>query len=432
MGSRLPKRMAMLLSPGFVFLALLTNTSAQTGAIRQVHDPCIIKEKNTYYLFSTGRGIRIRTSTDLIQWNMRGRVFDATPEWTLTEVPGSRGYYWAPDISFFNGKFHLYYSVSTFGSRRSCIGLATNMTLNPQDKNYRWVDEGKVIESRRSDDWNAIDPNILLDETGAPWLSLGSFWSGIKITQINPRTGKPLRQSLESIAARPGNSAVEAPFIIHQNGFYYLFVSWDYCCKGVNSDYKIVVGRSKNVTGPYSDRAGKPMLKGGGTLVLASYERYRGPGHNAVLREDQKDWLVHHFYDADNRGAPTLQVRPLLWAEDGWPLAGEPYAGAELDEKTGMGHQITGVWQHSVDFRPGARITLSPDGRIGQGPASWSLAGSALSLRWPRQDAPNQVRVDRCILSGDGLWYVGRDEQGAVVRGRKVKEKSDLMNGKTR
>ena len=166
MGSRLPKRMAMLLSPGFVFLALLTNTSAQTGAIRQVHDPCIIKEKNTYYLFSTGRGIRIRTSTDLIQWNMRGRVFDATPEWTLTEVPGSRGYYWAPDISFFNGKFHLYYSVSTFGSRRSCIGLATNMTLNPQDKNYRWVDEGKVIESRRSDDWNAIDPNILLDETG--------------------------------------------------------------------------------------------------------------------------------------------------------------------------------------------------------------------------------------------------------------------------
>ena len=82
--------------------------------------------------------------------------------------------------------------------------------------------------------------------------------------------------------------------------FYYLFVSFDHCCRGVNSDYKVMVGRSRSLTGPYVDRAGKPMLEGGGTLVLAGAGtgRLRGPGHNAILRDGDKDWFVHHYYDA--------------------------------------------------------------------------------------------------------------------------------------
>jgi len=306
---------------------------AQQGAVQNVHDPCIIKAKDTYYVYSTGPGIAVRKSKDLIEWTSVGRVLDKTPDWASKAVPGHKGSLWAPDISFFNGKYHLYYSVSTFGSRRSCIGLATNKTLDPAGSEYKWIDEGVVVSSTPEDDWNAIDPNIVLDENGLPWLSFGSFWGGLKIVKIDPGTGKPKDQTVHSIAARPVEKAIEASFIVRKNGYYYLFASWDRCCRGVKSDYKIVVGRSKGVTGPYVDRAGVDMIRGGGTLVLAGYDNIKGPGHNAVLMEGEKDWLVHHYYDANRNGIATLQIRPLLWAVDGWPLAGEPISKAEPDPK---------------------------------------------------------------------------------------------------
>src|SRR5690349_3878042 len=133
------------------------------GAMSRVHDPVMTKEGDTYYLLSTGRGITLHTSKDLITWEQRGRVFLQTIPWTSETIPGSTDYYWAPDISFFSGKWHLYYSISTFGKNHSAIGLATNSTLDPGSQDYRWNDEGLVIESKSSDDWNAIDPNIALD-----------------------------------------------------------------------------------------------------------------------------------------------------------------------------------------------------------------------------------------------------------------------------
>jgi arabinan endo-1,5-alpha-L-arabinosidase len=191
---------------------------------------------------------------------------------------------WAPDISFFDREYHLYYSISTFGSQRSCIGLATNKSLDPASLDYRWTDEGKVVVSMPGrDDFNAIDPNLVLDERGQPWLSFGSFHGGIKIIRIDPRTGKPLPPDLNmvTIAARPGGGAVEAPFVVFRGGHYYLFVSFDHCCRGADSDYKIMVGRSRRVVGPYLDRAGVPMVRGGGTLVLSGHGR--SPGTEAQL-----------------------------------------------------------------------------------------------------------------------------------------------------
>ena len=189
----------------------------------------------------------------------------------MTDVPGLRGI-WAPDISYFNGKYHLYYSASTFGSNRSSIGLATNQTLDPSSDRFSWEDQGKIISSFVTDDWNAIDPNIVIDEEGEPWLSFGSFWSGIKMRKIDPANGKLSSKDtkLYSLASRrrspelPG--AIEAPVIIRSSGYYYLFVSFDFCCRGINSTYNIRVGRSKLFTGPYVDREGRDMMEDGGTL----------------------------------------------------------------------------------------------------------------------------------------------------------------------
>lgn len=303
------------------------------GDITNVHDPTTIREGHMFYVFSTRAGIMIRCSPDLVHWRWCGDVFGHLPQWAVEDVPGLRGL-WAPDVSYFNGTYHLYYSASTFGSNRSSIGLATNVTLDPASDKYKWEDRGKVISSYAADDWNAIDPNIVLDEQSRPWLAFGSFWSGIKLRMIDAISGKPSSkdQTLYSLASRPRTGeqqgAIEAPVIIHRQGYYYLFVSFDFCCRGTNSTYNIRFGRSRQVTGPYTDRNGMPMMDGGGTLLLEGDERWRGPGHCAILQSEKGEMLVYHAYDANNRGIPTLRIRPLFWDAQAWPTLSRSSPGA--------------------------------------------------------------------------------------------------------
>lgn len=315
---------ALVLNVAVVSGQNMTRKTEPTGDIRNVHDPTVIEEAGRFYLFSTRAGLSVRCSEDLVRWRLCGDVFGHLPQWAVQEVPGLRGL-WAPDISYFNGRYHLYYSASTFGSNRSAIGLATNLTLDPSSERYAWKDQGKVIGSERDDDWNAIDPNIVLDETGQPWLSFGSFWSGIKLRKLDPATGKLSTEdeTLHALAARPRSKelpgAVEAPTIVRRNGYYYLFVSFDFCCRGAQSTYNVRVGRSRRVTGPYVDRDGRPLMEGGGTLVLEGGGRWAGPGHCAVLQTKRGDKLVYHAYDTEWRGTPTLRISDIVWDKEGWP-----------------------------------------------------------------------------------------------------------------
>jgi arabinan endo-1,5-alpha-L-arabinosidase len=305
-----------------------------TGDTEGVHDPVIAKEGDTYYVFCTGGGrggqagvIPIRTSKDLHSWTMSGYVFDKLPEWATTEIPRGRGA-WAPDISFYNGKYHLYYAVSSFGSRDSAIGLATNETLDAKSPKYKWTDEGMVLRSYQDkDDWNAIDPNLFIEDKGHVWLNWGSFWGGIKMRRIDPATGKLSTQDTEmySLCSRersqPIGGSVEAPFIVKHGEYFYLFVSFDRCCRGANSSYNVVVGRSKKVTGPFVDKDGKSMAEGGGSLVIASTTaNWKGPGHEAILQDSAGDYLVFHAYHGTT-GRPYLQISTIAW-DAGWPKVG--------------------------------------------------------------------------------------------------------------
>ncbi|MDI9432588.1 MAG: family 43 glycosylhydrolase [Planctomycetota bacterium] len=299
-----------------------------------LHDPVIIQEGETYYVFATGgrrgRGfVPIHASKDMRHWTVIGHVFEELPEWAPKEIPGTRGI-WAPDISFFNGKYHLYYSVSTFGKNSSAIGLAVNETLDPNSPRYEWVDRGMVVRSTEgADDWNAIDGNIAVEDNGRVWLNWGSFWGGIKMRRIDPVTGMLSAEdtTLYSLASRPRTGAhqtppvvgaIEAPFIIRHGEYWYLFVSFDFCCRGAKSTYNVRVGRSRDITGPYVDRDGAPMMEGSGTLVVEATEgAWRGAGHQAVLQEDGVDYLVFHAYDATT-GRSHLQISTMVW-EDGWP-----------------------------------------------------------------------------------------------------------------
>lgn len=294
-----------------------------TGLFRSIHDPVIIKQDDTYYLYCTGPRIPTRSSKDLHDWKgVRPGPLPEIPEWAQEYVPKADSI-WAPDISFHNGKYYLYYSVSTFGSNHSCIGLETNVTLNPEDPDYKWEDQGMVIASDNPDNYNCIDPNLVIDTDGNAWLAFGSFWSGIKMRRLNNETGLLSDEDtkLYSLATRFENSgSIEAPFIIHKDDYYYLFASFDFCCRGADSTYNVRVGRSETVTGPYVDKEGVEMLKGGGTQITFPTSRYRGPGHNSILQEDGQYWIVYHAYDAVNTGTPTLRIVPLQWDEDGWPF----------------------------------------------------------------------------------------------------------------
>ncbi len=176
-----------------------------TGDYPRTHDPCIAREGDRYYIFATGRApdggqIPIRCSTDLTDWKLCGHVFDGVPEWIHEASPRTRDL-WAPDISFFSGKYHLYYAYSAFGVNTSGIALATNETLDPASSKYHWNDEGLVLKSTESDDFNAIDPNIVLDGKGQPWMSFGSFWSGIKMRRLDTKTGKLSAKNYEALLA---------------------------------------------------------------------------------------------------------------------------------------------------------------------------------------------------------------------------------------
>jgi arabinan endo-1,5-alpha-L-arabinosidase len=310
--------------------------AAMTGDLVPTHDPVIIKEGETYYVYGTGmdkgsgRYITARTSKDLIHWTLQRGLFADIPEWGRQAVPGTKDY-WAPDVHYFNGQYYLYYALSTFGSNRSAIGLYTSPTLDPASPRYHWADQGLVVMSTERDDFNAIDPNHFIDNQGRHWLSLGSFWSGIKLFALNPKTGKLLDPNEKPISlarrlAPVGAAApIEAPYLFSHSGYYYLLASYDYCCKGVNSTYYTVVGRSKNVRGPYVGEDGSRMLDGQGTVILTAdlreQQRFRGPGHSAFLADGDTDYIVYHAYDKDHGGAPTLRISPIIWTADGWPRA---------------------------------------------------------------------------------------------------------------
>ncbi len=286
----------------------------------RVHDPStIVRCNDEYWLFSTGHGIASWRSNDLQDWQRGPRVVPKMPGWVKQVVPQQRGHYWAPDVVFRDGKYWLYYSVSSFGKNRSAIALATNVTLDPEDANFNWVDRGIVIESERSDNFNAIDPAVVQTSDGQLWMSFGSFWSGLKLIQLNPESGKLLDEApMHSIAK---SQEIEAPYIYERDGWFYLFVNHGLCCRGEESTYEIRVGRSRSVTGPYIDRNDVALLEGGGTLVLASERDVVGPGHAGIVTRNEKSWLGCHVYDAADRGKSKLALVPLSWDADGWPQA---------------------------------------------------------------------------------------------------------------
>ena len=310
------------------------------------HDPVVAFCDGKYYVFTTGFRVGVMESEDMKVWTPIGSVLEETPEWAQKYAPGYRGHTWAPDIFYHNGTWYLYYSCSAFGKNTSAIGVATNKTLNPKSPDFKWVDQGEVIHSIPGrDNWNAIDPNVAVDENGVGWMTFGSFWGGIKMVKLDetltriaqpeewyglcyrpkgtlPSYDEPdtaIKPDPRGEIYDPGEGAVEAPFLFKKGDYWYLFVSYDLCCRGEKSTYKVVVGRSEKITGPYYDKKGVSLMEGGGTIVVEGNKQYAGVGHSATATFNGKDYLFFHGYDMTRASQAHLLIREISWTEDLWP-----------------------------------------------------------------------------------------------------------------
>ncbi|HKX27360.1 MAG TPA: family 43 glycosylhydrolase, partial [Blastocatellia bacterium] len=283
-----------------------TESYALQGNINS-HDPSgLVKDGDRYYQFTTGDGIYSAYSTDLISWTSApDRVFPigTWPAWINTVVPGFRGNFWAPDVIQINGRWYVYYACSTFGSSRSAIGVATSASLAGP-----WEDLGMVVSSTSRGDVNAIDPGLFQDHSGRVYLTYGSFSGGIAVTEIDPLTAK-LKSDAQIVRVAGGGGAdYEAPYLTREGPYYYLFVNRGFCCRGSNSSYYVQVGRSLTPFGPYE----------GWRTVLSSSGRYIGPGHVGIMHENGVHYVSMHYYDAEDGGAPKLDILTLKYA-GGWP-----------------------------------------------------------------------------------------------------------------
>jgi arabinan endo-1,5-alpha-L-arabinosidase len=330
--------------------------------VHNAHDPGIIKTEDGYYVFSTDvrvggelvPGVMVRKSADLIHWQWVQYALPGIPQVALDWANSVN--LWAPDVVKVNGRYRMYYSASSFGSRMSLIGLQTAAHIEGP-----WEDEGVVIKTREEDPINAIDANVLECAEGRMWMVYGSFFGGIHIIELDPESGKPLEEGFGKLLAvrdkATEDGAVEGPYIIYNEQFkqYYLFLSYD----SLFEDYNVRVARSDSITGPYLDAHGRDVSDSThmpqyevGVKVMGGYRfgddpGWIAPGHNSVLNDNGSYYMVHHARGGSDKRWPYLHIRRILWTAEGWPVVSpERYAGeTQQDIAAAM---IPGEWERIV------------------------------------------------------------------------------------
>ena len=326
--------LALAVLAGISFL-VFNNVFQTKGPVYQnpifepvIADPSIVEgEDGYYYAYGTednwgdGMGARvvpIVRSVDLVEWEYAGEAFTEKPAWK------EEGGIWAPDVSFFNDKYYMYYSQSTWGDANPAIGVA--VADSPEGP---FEDKGKLFDSKEIGVNNSIDPQLFVEEDGTAYLFWGS-WHGIWGIELS-EDGLTYTGEKFQIAG----TDFEAPYIVKRDDHYYFFGSMGSCCEGQWSTYRVAVGRAETLKGPYLDKDGKDIMGTSGTLLLEGGDRFVGPGHNAIITDGKgDDWIIYHAIDKDTPwiGSGTTR-RPLMldkvkW-EDGWPSieGGKPGEG---------------------------------------------------------------------------------------------------------
>jgi len=275
-------------------------------------DPTIIKAQDGYfYLYATEdvRNVPIYKSKDLVAWEFTGTAFnnDTRPDFE------PKGGIWAPDINYINGKYVLYYSMSVWGGEWTC-GIGAAVADKPAGP---FTSVGKLFRSNEIGVQNSID-QFYIEENGKKYLFWGSF-SGIYAIELAD-DGLSVKQGAEK--TQIAGTAFEGVYIHKKGDDYFLFASVGSCCEGINSTYKLVVGKSKSLFGPYVDKEGKDMMQNGYSMVINSNARFVGNGHCSEIVADSEgnDWIFYHGIDKNNPKGRVLLLDQIKWDNEGWPF----------------------------------------------------------------------------------------------------------------
>ena len=366
---------------------MTTAAQAQIGA-PYIHDPSTIAEcDGKYYTFGTGGGGLISDDG----WSWHGGA----------ERPGGGA---APDVLKIGDRYLVIYGATgggLGGGHNGRILTMWNKTLDPKSPDFKYTNAIEVCASDGMEDQDAIDPGMLLDPTtGRLWVSYGTYFGTIRLIELDPTTGERLKGNKEKDIAID----CEATDLIYRDGWYYLLGTHGTCCDGVNSTYNIVVGRSRNVEGPYLDNVGRDMFHGGGKMVIAAGDRVCGPGHfgRTIIDEGVEIMSCHYEADFERSGRSVLGIRPLLW-KNGWPIAGDRFKEGTYEiESERRGYAL----ELMVDF---VRIQQDRQAfwRIDPNEPTKPIADQTLAEvigNWPKGEIP--VRTSDYMFRPHQRWTV--------------------------
>ncbi len=411
-----------------------------------LHDPTIIRDGEYYYIFSTdvaygpnGKcGIMYRKSKDLVHWTFLGWVFNGIPSIPLTFMQANQTGYqqlslWAPFIIKVNDTFRLYYSVpGNNGLKLACIALATSSS--PEGP---WTDQGIVISCFTTDNFNAIDPSVIVDhQNGKHWMTYGSYSAGIFIVELDPLTGKILHDGDKGkLAARRTNynDAIEGSEILYnpELDHYYLFVSYDW----LEDNYNVRVGRADKPEGPYYDINGNDMAAPGDNIpmITARYKfnyqsGWQGFGHCGLLRDSTSYYYVSQARLGSNKYLMDLHIHRMVWSSTGWPTI-SPERYVNVPQTTITSTNLVGKWEHidlvnTSSFNESITIDLTANGTISGIPNSdWQFQDGTLTLSFN-----NGAKTYNCKVFNEWDWelrqrtlaYSGMTREGISGWGKKV------------
>jgi arabinan endo-1,5-alpha-L-arabinosidase len=337
-----------------------------------IHDPSrMVYDNGFWFIYGTGTaGIDVKYSQDKIHWSQ------GTP---IVGLAVSKDY-WAPDIwnGKINGRFYLFYSQPTgaFGTKGARIGVIAMPSLAATIQ----PDLGNIIATSADTDYNTIDPCPYYDvAANRLWLSFGSWFGGIYLMELDPATPTRIVSPPVRIAGG-GGFGIEASYIHYRNGWFYLFANWDLCCRGGQSTYRIVVGRSRIIDGPYLDKEGIDMRSGGGSVFLGGTVDEIGPGHFGFATNGDSDAFTYHAYVPHSAPGPArLAERNIVWQADGWPrpdIPAPPLADGNYNIRVKISGLGLAVRNESTDFNREAHIEQD------------ALSTNRASLAWKLSSTP--------------------------------------------
>jgi Beta-xylosidase len=290
-----------------LFFVCANVLSAQKLVLPGDHpDPSVIKVGKTFWASSTSSNwfpsFPLLSSTDLVHWKQHGYIFNKKPDW-------ADYYFWAPELSYDNGKVYVYYAAHKKNGNLSVGAAVANKPEGP------YTDLGPLV----SQPDGSIDAFAMRDEHSKLYLiwkedansvnKPTSIWAQPMKEDRTALTGEKKELFLNDVNWE-GN-LVEGVSLIKHNGYFFAIYAAAGCC-GINCTYAVGVARSKNLLGPWEKYKQNPVLKGNDVWVC--------PGHGTSVEKAGHYYFLHHAYEKST--APFTGRQGILsefrFTKDNW------------------------------------------------------------------------------------------------------------------